>query len=300
MVDVFIVGAGPAGLTAAVYARRSQKTVLVMEKATFGGQITYSPCVENYPGFDKISGNAFGEKLIENAMAQGAELALGEVLAIEKTSEGFLVKTDDGDKMARSVILATGCTHRLLGVPGEEKFMGDGVSFCAVCDGAFYKDRHIVLVGGGNTALQEALLLSSLCKQVTILQNLPCFTGEKALVSAVGSKENVDVHFEATVRAFEGEKTVTGVTYTNAKGEQTTIACDGVFLAVGQIPQNKPFASFLEVDKNGYAISGEDCLTRTEGVFVAGDCRQKKVRQLTTAVSDGAIAALEAIHFLDR
>lgn len=299
MYDVITIGGGPAGLTAAVYALRAGKSVLVIEKQTFGGQITFSPKVENIPGFTEISGNEFAEKLVDQAMAQGAEFEMQEVLSVEKTEEGFLVKTDGGDFEGKTIIVATGAKHRTLGLDNEERLIGNGISFCAVCDGAFFKDRDVGVVGGGNSALQEALLLSETSRTVQVFQNLDFFTGEEKLVRQLQAKKNVIVHFGCAVTGYEGENTLTGVKVKQGD-EEKVYPLDGLFLAVGLVPQNEPFSNIIGLDERGYALSTDDVMTATPGVFVAGDCRKKKIRQVATAASDGAIAALAACDYIDK
>lgn len=299
MVDILIVGSGPAGLTAALYGRRANKSVLVLEKNSFGGQITFSPKIENYPGFNQVSGNELADQLLDQVLAQGAEVDLDEVTAIGRDGDVFTVVTNSNVYEAKTVILATGAKHRLLGVPGETGFVGNGISFCAVCDGAFYAHKDVVVVGGGNSALQEALLLSDLCTSVTVVQNLPRFTGEQKLVEQLLKKENVKTILGATVKAFQGEGQLDSVVIETETGEQT-LKTDGVFVAIGLAPENGPFADWLDLDRGGYAASDESCLTKTEGLFVAGDCRQKGVRQITTATADGATAALAACNYLDN
>lgn len=300
MFDVIVVGGGPAGLTAAVYARRANKSVLVLEKGTFGGQITHSPKVENLPGFTEISGNAFAERLVDQALAQGAEMEMCEVLKIE---DGPVkrVFTDEGVFEGRTVILAAGATHRMLGLPGEEGFVGEGISFCAVCDGAFYRGRRVAVIGGGNSALQEALLLSELAASVTVVQNLDFLTGEQKLQEQLAARANVTVILGTVVDGLLGEGTLTGLRLRREKdGALSEHAFDGVFVAIGLIPQNEPFAGLIDLDERGYAAAGEDCRTAREGVFVAGDCRQKRIRQVTTAAADGAVAALAACDYIDN
>lgn len=301
MYDIIVVGGGPAGLTAAVYGLRAGKTVLVVEKAGFGGQIAYSPKVENIPGTLQISGAEFAEKLVEQAMALGADVELETVTGIEKQGDIFHISTEDGAVFeGKTVILALGVKHRMLGLPGEEALVGKGISFCAVCDGAFYEGQHAAMIGGGNSALQEALLLSEVCSHVTVVQNLADFTGEKKLADALLEKPNVTVHFSTLVDAYlsDGEE-LTGLRLrSDITGEITEISVDGAFLAVGLMPENEPFAGFAALNDWGYFDSGEDCTTKTEGLFVAGDCRSKRIRQVTTAAADGAVAAMAACRFL--
>lgn len=298
MYDIIIIGAGPAGLTAAVYAKRAGKDVLVIEKGTFGGQITYSPRVENIPGFISLTGNEFAEKLVEQALNLGAEIECAEVLEI-KNGEVKTVVTDSGNFEGKTVIIATGAKHRMLGVDGEEKFVGEGISFCAVCDGAFYEGKDVAVIGGGNSALQEAILLSETSKKVYLVQNLDFITGEKTLYDKILEKNNVEVILGATVDSFVGENTLEGIVI-NTKDGKKNLDVDGVFVAIGLVPQNDAFANIIDLDERGYVASGEECTTNADGIFVAGDCRQKRIRQVATAASDGAVAALAACAYLDR
>ena len=298
MYDIIIIGAGPAGLTAAVYAKRAGKDVLVIEKGTFGGQITYSPRVENIPGFVSLTGNEFAEKLVEQALNLGAEIECAEVLEI-RNGEVKTVVTDSGNFEGKTVIIATGAKHRMLGVDGEEKFVGEGISFCAVCDGAFYEGKDVAVIGGGNSALQEAILLSETSKKVYLVQNLDFITGEKTLYDKILEKNNVEVILGATVDSFVGENTLEGIVI-NTKDGKKNLDVDGVFVAIGLVPQNDAFANIIDLDERGYVASGEECTTNADGIFVAGDCRQKRIRQVATAASDGAVAALAACAYLDR
>lgn len=297
MYDIIVIGGGPAGLTAALYALRANKKVLVIEKETFGGQITFSPKVENIPGFTELSGNEFAEKLVEQVIYQGAEVESAEVLKV-RGDDIKTVTTDSGEFSAKAVIIATGAKHRLLGLPNEKKFIGEGISFCAVCDGAFYMNKTVAVVGGGNSALQEAILLSDLAKKVYIVQNLDFLTGEKKLQEQL--KDNVEVILGSTVSEYLGDSEISGIRIKNEKsGKTSELLVDGVFLAVGLIPQNDAFSNVLELDERGYAKTDADLNGKLSGIFVAGDCRQKKIRQVTTAASDGAIAALSACDYID-
>ena len=300
MYDLIVIGGGPAGLTAALYARRANKTVLVIEKGSFGGQITYSPKVENIPGFTEITGNEFGEKMVEQVLAQEADVECAEVLEI-KDGVYKTVVTDSGDFTAKAIVIATGAKHRLLGLPGEEKFIGEGISFCAVCDGAFYEGKEVAVIGGGNSALQEAILLADLAKKVTVVQNLDFLTGEKKLQDKLATKSNVEVILGTVVDGFIGGDSLEGIRIRKeADGTVSDLLVDGVFVAIGLVPQNEVFAGLVPLDGRGYIISGEDCLTETAGVFAAGDCRTKAIRQVTTAVADGAVAALAACAYADN
>ena len=302
MYDIVIVGGGPAGLTAAVYGLRAGKSVVVIEKNGFGGQIAYSPKVENIPGTAQISGAEFADKLTEQAMALGADMELETVTGLQKTEKGFLVSTEDGAEFeGRTVILALGVKHRMLGLPGEEDLIGGGISFCAVCDGAFYAGQDVAMVGGGKSALQEALLLAETSKSVTVIQNLPNFTGEKKLADALMEKDNVTVHFSTIVTGYRSENgTLTGLNLRSEDGREFAIDVDGAFLAVGLMPENDAFADHAVLNQWGYFDSAEDCRTKTEGLFVAGDCRSKRIRQVVTASSDGAVAAMAACMYLDQ
>lgn len=300
MYDIVIIGAGAAGLTAALYALRANKGVLVIEKGSFGGQITFSPQVENFPTQEKMSGSELADKLTEQVLAHGAEVEVDTVLSIENCGNFKKVIGESGTYEAKAVIIATGAKHRTLGLPREEEFIGEGISFCAVCDGAFFKDKDVAVVGGGNSALQEAVLLSQLAKSVTIVQNLDELTGEKALQEQLYKKDNVKILLAKTVASFEGDKELEGITIKDAHTEEiTSLKVDGVFVAIGLAPQNEPFSELITLDSYGYADSKEDCTTKTEGIFVAGDCRKKQIRQLTTACADGSVAALAAVRFIE-
>ena len=301
MYDIIIVGGGPAGLTAAVYGLRAGKTVLVIEKGGFGGQIAFSPKVENIPGTKLISGAEFADQLTEQAMALGADVELEAVTQVEKLENEFRVSTEEGSVYAgKTVILALGVKHRMLGLPGEEELVGHGLSFCAVCDGAFYEGQEVAMIGGGNSALQEALLLSEVCKKVTVVQNLPDFTGERKLAEALLQKDNVTVHFSTVVAGYQSENgELTGLQLRGENGETCEIKVDGAFLAVGLEPRNGAFAHLAKTNAWGYFDSAEDCTTQTPGLFVAGDCRSKRIRQVVTASADGAIAAMAACRYLD-
>lgn len=298
MYDIIIIGGGPAGLTAALYACRANKKTLVIEKETFGGQITFSPKVENIPGFISLTGNEFAEKLVEQVLEQGADVESCEVLEI-KDGEIKTVVTDDGEFEGKAVIIATGAKHRMLGVEDEEKYVGEGISFCAVCDGAFYKGKTVAVVGGGNSALQEAILLSDLAKKVYVVQNLNFLTGEKKLADQLYKLDNVEVITGVTVESFLGDSELEGIVIKNSAGESRKLSIDGLFIAIGLIPQNDAFKNVVELDDRGYAVIDETCESATKGIFVAGDCRAKKIRQVTTAAADGAIAALAACDYID-
>lgn len=299
MYDIIIIGGGPAGLTAALYARRANKSVLVIEKGSFGGQITFSPRVENIPGFLDVTGNEFAEKLVEQVLAQGAEVECAEALSVTN-GDVKTVHTDSGDFEGRTVIIATGAKHRMLGLDRERDFVGEGISFCAVCDGAFYEGKTVAVIGGGNSALQEALLLSDLAKKVYVIQNLDYLTGESKLADQLSLKNNVEIILGTVVDRLLGDTVFEGIVVKNNNGEINEIPLDGMFVAIGLIPQNEPFASVVHLNDWGYVDAGENCLTNANGFFVAGDCRSKKIRQVATAAADGAVAALAACDYVDQ
>ncbi|MBR7181530.1 MAG: FAD-dependent oxidoreductase [Clostridia bacterium] len=301
MYDIIIVGAGPAGLTAAIYARRANKSVLMLEKAAFGGQIVYSPKIENYPGFESLSGSELADKMVEQALAQGADVEVEEVIEIRDNGATKTVVTEEGNEYeGKAVIIAAGAKHRHLGLPNEEQFIGEGIYFCAVCDGAFYQDKTVALIGGGNSALQEAILLSETCKKVYVVQNLDFLTGEQKLQEILAKRDNVEVILGTVVASIPSGPAFRGiVTRRVADGHEEMLSVDGMFVAIGLEPENGAFEGLVALDKAGYIDAGEDCTTKTPGVFVAGDCRRKQVRQVTTATGDGAVAAIAACRYID-
>ncbi len=300
MYDIIVIGAGPAGLTAALYALRADKSVLVLEKATFGGQITFSPQIENYPGFATMSGNEFADKLVDQVISQGADIEMETVTAIRDNGETKTVITEDGEHEAKAVIIATGVKHRQTGLPNENELVGEGISYCAVCDGAFFKGQTVAVLGGGNSALQEAVLLSDGCEKVYVIQNLDYFTGEARLVEKLKEKDNVEFIMGTVISSLNGDGSLESLTLRKeADGTESELKVNGLFVAIGLIPNNKIFAEIAGLDEWGYINSDESCLTKTEGVFVAGDCRKKQIRQITTATADGSVAALAACRYID-
>ncbi len=300
MYDVIIIGGGPAGLTAALYALRAGKSVLVIEKNAFGGQITWSPKVENFPTIESISGTELADRLMSQVMNQGADMELDEVSSVEIKDGIKLVKTEFGAEFeGKTLIIATGAKPRMLGIDREEELTGAGVCFCAVCDGAFYKGHPVAVNGGGNSALQDAMLLSETCSKVYLVHRRDSFRGEAKLVETLEAKENVEFVLNSSITALKGENELKGITVTDNNGAERDIEVDGLFVAIGHAPDNRFVAELMELDEGGYADSGEDCLTKTPGVFVAGDCRKKAVRQLTTAAADGSAAALAACRYID-
>ena len=299
--DIIVAGAGPAGLTAAIYARRAGKSVLVLEKDTFGGQITHSPLVENYPGFPAISGSEFADRLMDQVISLGAEFDVDGVLDVIDTGTFKTVVSESGKEYrARAVIAAAGAKHRTLGLMREREFTGRGVSYCVLCDGAFFAGKEVAVIGGGNSALQDAVQLAEICKKVTVVQNLAFLTGEAALVENLKARDNVEFIFNSVVSGLEGDDELVAITLQETeKASQRRYPVNGIFVAIGQAPENTPFAGVCAIDERGYIVSGEDCTTVTPGVFVAGDCRTKTVRQITTATGDGAAAALAACRYID-
>lgn len=301
--DVVVVGGGMAGMTAALYALRNGKTALVIEKEGFGGQITHSPKVENYPGFQSLSGTELADKLFDQIIAQGAEFEVETVSQVVDAGDHRIVMTEEGSTYdAKTVILATGVRHRMLGLEGEDDLVGEGISFCAVCDGDFYTGKKVCVAGGGNSALQEAILLSEKCSEVVMLQDMPVFTGEAKLQEILFSRPNVSSHTSVRLNQLlveDGNLRGVVVEHTDT-GASEQIMCDGLFVAIGLIPENDAFKDIADLDTYGYFDSDEQCITRTPGVFVAGDCRRKNVRQLTTAAADGASAALAACRYINE
>ena len=300
MYDSIIVGAGPAGMTAALYLLRSGKKVLLLESDSFGGQIASAPNVENYPGIPHMDGSDFADKLLSQVTDFGADIDVTRVGGIIKKDNFFDVITENGPVSGKTVIIAVGVKHRTLGIEGENNYYGKGISFCAVCDGPFYKGKVAAIVGGGNSAVQEALYLSDICANVHLIHRRDSFRAEKSLVENAKNKDNIIIHTDSVISSFIGENQIKGLTILNKRtSEVTDITCDVLFEAIGRIPENNIFSDLIELDGDGYVIAKENCATSCPGIFVAGDCRQKNIRQLTTAVADGSTAALAAVDFLN-
>lgn len=297
MTDVLIIGAGAAGMTAALYSLRNGKSVILLEKNNIGGQIAESPRVENFPTIPTISGADFADKLFEQITNRGAEFKFGKVENVEKSGDVFFVTTEYETLQAKSVIIACGVEHRKLNLPKEDELIGHGVSYCALCDGAFYSGEDVVLIGDGNTALQYALLLSSYCKSVKVVTMFDKFFGDGALVEALRKKENISVVHNSQLVELKGEGELSAVVFKHTNGKLEEIPTQGLFVAIGQVPNNGAFANLADLEK-GYFVCDENMATKTAGLFVAGDCRVKTVRQLTTACADGAIAATSACNYL--
>lgn len=299
MVDIIIIGAGPAGMTAAIYARRASKTVLVLEAMSYGGQIINTPDIENYPVAAHISGFDFATKVYEQAKALGAEFKFEKAVEIRDNGDSKTVVTAKNAYEAKAVIIATGSENRKLGIEGEDKLVGRGVSYCATCDGAFFRNKKVAVVGGGNTALEDALYLADIAETVYLIHRRDQFRGENSTVEKLRQRDNVQFVYNSQVTRLNADKRLQSIEVTDKQGNVTTLEVSGLFVAVGRIPENQNFASVVELDGAGYALAAENCRTKTPGVFVAGDNRVKEVRQLVTATADGAVAATEAIKFIN-
>lgn len=299
MTDIVIIGGGPAGLTAAVYAARAGKSVTVCEMQSLGGQITQAHLVNNYPAIENISGMELGDKLCSHAMNCGAEIQFTQVLRVEKTADGFSVTTEDEVIPCRSVIYAGGARPTPLSLPREAELTGSGVSYCALCDGAFFKDMEVAVVGGGNSAFDDALFLAGVCKNVTLIHRRHQFRAENALVEAAKKTPNIRFLTGATVEALNGSGKLESVTVGTEDGVQD-ISVSGLFVALGRSPECSLISHLADMDERGYCDSDENCATRTPGLYVAGDCRKKLIRQLTTATADGTVAATHACAWLDK
>ena len=301
MLDLIIIGAGTAGMTSALYALRSGKKVLLLEKENVGGQIAYSPRVENFPSIKQISGSDFSNNLFEQVIDLGAEFELENVTSISKENNIFKVTTEYNEYLSKAVVIATGAKHRHINIEGEEELSGNGVSYCAVCDGAFYKGEEVALIGDGNTALQYSILLSNYCKKVYVCTLFDKFFGDYSHVETLKKKDNVEIIHNISLKEFIGKDKLEGLKFEHMiTKEPFVLKVPAVFIAIGQVPDNKAFENLVDLDKDGYVISDENLETKTKGLFVAGDCRVKKIRQLTTAVSDGATTAVNAVSYIDK
>ncbi len=297
--DVIIVGAGPAGMTAALYALRAEKSVLLLEREGYGGQIVLSDCVQNYPGIPDVNGYDLADAMMEQIRALGVTYVQQGVTEVTPAEKGYLVQTAKETYEGRALILATGVTHRKLEVPGEADFIGKGVSFCAVCDGAFFRKKTVAVVGGGNTAVQDALYLAQICETVYLIHRRDGFRAEETLLERAKQTPNIQFLTHTVVKEMRGELRLQSLLLENVQSHETReLEVAGVFEAIGSVPQNRAFAPLVSLDNDGYFAVDGTCRAGLPGVFVAGDCRQKQVRQLTTAVADGTLAALEAIEFL--
>lgn len=302
MYDIIVVGGGPAGLTAALYSVRAGKSVLVLEKANYGGQMALSPRIENYLGFSKISGYDLSEMIFKQVEAVGAELLDEEALSISEKDNIKIVKTDGGEYQSKAVIIATGMRHRVLGVKNENEYSGNGISYCAACDGAFYKEKCVAVVGGGNSAVQEALYLCDICKRVTVMQNLPSLTAENKLCEQLKKRKNARFLFNTVITEFTGDgENLTGVIAENTDTKTLSeLTFDGVFVAIGFEADNDIFKGLITLDNENFILSDDEMKTDRGGIFTAGDCRSKKIRQITTAMADGTTAAFSACKYVDE
>ena len=298
MYDVVIIGAGPAGLTAAIYIRRAAKKVLVLEAKVYGGQIVNTLDIENYPAEEHISGYDFATKLYNQAKNLGAEIVFEKVISIEANGKQKKVITTDNVYEAGSVIIATGSENKKLGLPNEDQLIGKGISYCATCDGAFYKNKKVAVVGGGNTALEDALYLADVAEKVYLIHRRSEFRGEDSTVSRLKGKENIQFVLNSNVTKLNAGNKLESIEVASTDEKVRTIEIDGLFVAIGRIPESKAFANLIKLDDAGYIEADEKCHTNVDGIFVAGDSRTKDVRQLVTAVSDGAIAATEAVKYI--
>lgn len=299
MTDLIVIGAGAAGMTAALYALRNGKKVTLLERSNLGGQISQSPRVENFPTIESISGSELADRFFEQITKMGVDFVFGEVLSLEKIGDIFVVKTEFDQLEARAVIIASGVEHRKLNLENEENLIGHGISYCALCDGAFYAGDEVVLIGDGNTALQYALLLSSQCKGVHVVTMFDKFFGDQNLVNALLKKDNVKITHNAKLVELIGKNELEGLVFEDTQKQRFTLKSKALFVAIGQVPNNIIYSQLVDLSKDGYIIANENMETKTRGLFVAGDCRLKKVRQLTTACSDGAIAATSASTYLE-
>lgn len=300
MQDILIIGAGTAGLTAAIYAARAGKTVTVLENEAVGGQIATSPKVENFPGFESISGADFSDRLFTQATALGVSVELEKAQAVRVQDGGFTVETGGENYTARALILATGVKHRNLGIPEEASYLGRGLSYCAVCDGAFFKNRTVAVVGGGNAALQSAIYLADVAEKVYLIHRRTQYRAEEAVIRAMEAKPNIEPVLNKTVAALSGEPLLQALTLRDTQtGETSELPVNGVFVSIGKVPANDFCRDLVTLDEAGFIVADESCKTNVPGLFAAGDCRTKSVRQLTTAASDGSIAALAACDYLN-
>ena len=299
MYDAIIVGGGPAGMTAALYLLRAGKTALILEKESFGGQIARSPRLENYPTIVSISGMEWSDQLFEQVTGLGAEFDIANVEGITKTDKGFIIHTEYGDKECKSVIIATGCDHRKLGLEREDELVGKGISYCATCDGSFFTGKEVLVIGDANTALQYTIALSPTVKKITLITLFDRFFADEILVKRLKALPNLTVFHNKNAIEFLGKDELTGVKFEDTKTKETEVfSCDGAFICIGQVPHNEPFAEFVELSK-GFIVTDETMATKTPGIYACGDCREKKIRQVITASSDGAIAGVSCANYLN-
>ena len=301
MTDVIVIGAGPAGLTAALYLKRAGKNVIVFEAVSYGGRIINAKEIENYPAIKKISGFDYATNLYNQVKDLGVEIKFEKVTDIKVKDNKKIVTTSNGEYECKSIIIATGVENRKLGLPNEEEWIGKGISYCATCDGAFYKNKVVAVNGGGNTAIMDALELSEYCKKVYLIYRNNELRGEQIRQDKLKRLDNVEIIYDTNITALLGNDKLESLELTNKNtGSITNLEVSGLFIAIGQIPSNKIFENIIKIDDNGYILGDDNCHTNIEGIYVAGDTRKKDYRQLTTAVSDGTIAALSIIKELNN
>jgi len=300
MYDIIIIGAGPAGLSAALYARGAMKKVLVLEALNYGGAIVNTLKIANYPTIASISGFDFATNFYNQVKNLGAEIKFEEVLKLENLKSYKKIVTNQNVYETKTVIIATGCKNKNLGLENEEKFIGNGISYCATCDGLFFQNKEVAIVGGGNTAVQDALYLTDICKKVYLILRKNNFRAEASLVSKLKEKKNIEFIYNSNITKINGSDSLESIEYIDDKKQKYDLKISALFIAIGRVPQNETFKNIIEIDDDGYILSDENCHTNIDGIYVAGDCRKKDLRQLVTATSDGAIAAIEAINYLNN
>lgn len=298
MKDMIIVGAGTAGLSAAIYAQRSGLRALVLEGNAYGGQIVNTPDIENYPGIAHISGFDFATNLYQQALDLGAKVQYEKVVEVIDDGEIKTVKTTKNEYQTKALILATGLVRRHIGLPNEDRFMGKGVSYCATCDGAFFKNKVVAVNGGGNVALEDAQYLADLCEKVYVIHRRDAFRAEQAEINRILEKKNIECVYDSTVTKLNGNDHLESIEVRDKEGNTRQLDVAALFVAIGQIPLNEAFKNIVDLDESGYIKADELGYTNHPGIFAAGDCRVKSLRQLATAASDGANAATSAYHYL--
>lgn len=299
MYDIIIIGAGPAGLTAAIYAKRARKKVLVLEAEAYGGQIINTLNIENYPAAPHIDGYTFATNTYNQAIELGAEVKFEKVINLENGNVKKVI-TNSNTYETKSIIIATGCGIKKLNLDNEDKFIGRGISYCATCDGAFYKGKEVAIVGGGNTALEDALYLSDIASKVYLIHRRDSFRGEDDYYEKLKLKDNVEFIFNSNVAKLFGNDYLEAIEVIDKENNKKNVSISGLFVAIGRIPENANFSKLIDINESGYVNANENCKTNIEGIFVAGDCRVKTLRQLVTATSDGAVAATEAIKYINK
>lgn len=300
MYDIIIVGAGPSGLTAALYARRNNKNTLVLEARSYGGQIINTLSIDNYPVNPGISGFDYATKLYNQVKDLNTEIKFERVTAIKNYDDYKEVITTKNTYKCKSIILATGSENRHLGIEREDELIGKGISYCATCDGSFYKNKVVAVVGGGNTALEDTEYLSDLASKVYLIHRRDTFRAEESIINKLKEKDNVEFIYNSNIVQLNGQDNLESITIKNNEGKESTMEVSGLFIAIGRTPENESYKDLINVDESGYIISKEDCHTNIEGIFASGDNRTKSLRQLVTACSDGAIATTEAIKYVNK